>query len=133
MSEQRLIIKAHQPHKRRRFMVAVAVSLLVVLGVWGVQLNLTFARYKVNRQEHNELQAAAESIQAATQLPPEASPAQASLTKLQLLIEQAVAQEEAKDQVLEKVTEDLQAQMVQPQAESAPVTPVVAGEETEIK
>lgn len=132
MSEDRLIIKAKPAHHRHRFVAGVGLGLLLVLGIWGLQLRMTFARYQGSRGATNELKEAAAAIQTATQAA-DVESSSASLDELRALVEQTMAKETAKDQVLDKVSEQVQTQMSAPSAGEQPVTPVVAGEETEIK
>ena len=122
MSEQRLIIPRKPHHHRRRFMTGVTVAVIAVVGVWGLQMKMTFDRYAAERNAQATHDAFAQLKEGIT--PQEtANNLEDEMSGLKDFINTIVLQQQAQTELEAKVTEGLQTQI---QAGT------VAGETTEV-
>ncbi|MDQ5951927.1 MAG: hypothetical protein QG626_54 [Patescibacteria group bacterium] len=109
MSDERLILKHNPPHHRQRFYVLVGAGLLLVLGVWGLQIKMTFARYAADRGAQAEFAQVTERVNAATTIDPEVQ--DDGVAAMEALVKDMLAKQQAKDQVLDQVTETMKAEI----------------------
>ncbi|MEK7183244.1 MAG: hypothetical protein AAB776_01275 [Patescibacteria group bacterium] len=110
MSEQRLILPKRPRHHQHRLLAALALGGLVVAGVWGLQMKMTFDRFATERQ-------AADTDNAFTQArdslrnQEEAAEIRESMSALQELVSDMTREQVAKDEILDQVTEGMKEEM----------------------
>lgn len=109
MSDERFILKHKPPHHRQRFALFVGAGLILVLGVWGLQIKMTFARYAADRSAQSELVQVTERVNAATSLDQEVQ--DDGVAAMEALVKDMLAKQQAKDQVLDQVTETMKAEI----------------------
>lgn len=130
MSEERLIIPKRPQHHKHRFVAAVAVCGLAVLGVWGWQMKMTFDRYAADRAALGEQrEQALTEVGERLDLDENAAAVKEGVDEIQALIEQIAREEMAKEQVLDEVKQEMGEMTTTPEA--ADQQGVVAGETTE--
>jgi|GEM_PF-3363068 len=130
MSEQRLILPKRPKHHQHRLLAALAIGGLLVVGVWGIQMKMTFDRYAVERQNadaDNAFTQAQESLRGQEQ----ALEIRDSVDALQELVANMARRETAKNEVLDQVTEGMKAEMETGASAGTNPTPAVAGDTTE--
>jgi uncharacterized iron-regulated membrane protein len=129
MSEQRLILPKRPHHHKHRLAAALAVCGLAVAGVWGVQMKMTFDRFSDGDKTVN--------IDALTQaksnlrLNESASAVQEGVDVIRDMVEQAAAEQAAKDAVLDQVGAGMKAEIEAGASAGTLPTPAVAGETSE--
>jgi hypothetical protein len=128
---ERLIIPHKPPHHRHRAWAAIALSVLVVAGIWGWQMRMTFAKYALDREDQ-ALQATKETFTEAAAAARDAQ--QEGAAALSDLVRQTIAEEQAKQEVLEQVGAGMVDQLAPPVAapEAAAEAGAVAGETSEV-
>ncbi len=90
-------------------MIAVVVCGLVVAGVWAWQMKITFAKYAAERALHKQQMVAANDDGPVVDTDNNATLLKARLDEFKSLLEGAVLEEIAKDQVLDEVKQELTA------------------------
>jgi hypothetical protein len=107
MSE-RLVIPHKPPHHRHRAWAAIALSVFVIAGVWGWQMRMTFAKYALDRED-KVLADTKEQFQEAAAVTREAQ--QDGAAVLSDMLRQALAEQQAKDELLEAVGAEMVEEM----------------------
>lgn len=125
----RLILKPQPPHHRKRFYALLGLGLIVIFGIWGLQLKLTFAKSAAERQSSSQLVETLTQLQQATKVESEVKTE--SVEQLKALLTQALAEKTTAEATPEVQTEaEMTATPTLPVAEQE-ATPVVAGEQIE--
>lgn len=130
MSEERLIIQKRPQHYKHRLVAAVAVCGLAVVGVWGLQMKMTFGKYAAQRQEA-QVDDALEQAHRQLDQSSSANTVQDGVDEIKGMIEAAVREQAAKNQAVEQVTDEMKTQLEAGATAETTPAPEVAGETTE--
>ncbi len=110
MSDDRLILPRRPQQHKRRFIAAMVVCGLIVTGVWGWQMKMTYERYTAARAAAVDSQALT-PVGESLNLNAEADSIKTSVNELKVLMEAMARQEVAKEQLRQEVAEGLQAEI----------------------
>ena len=126
MSDERLILPVKHRRHRHRFFAIVAGCLVLVFGVWGIQMKVTFKKMALARE--GQATQAANQSEAQEKFQAAAATLKDQISTWQNDLQRAKDTEAVKQELLAKVAQNMKANL---EAQSAPA-PVVAGENTEV-
>lgn len=125
----RLILKPQPPHHRKRFYTLLGLGLILIFGVWGLQLKLTFAKSAAERQSSSQLAETLTQLQQATKVESEVKTE--SVEQLKALLTQALADQAAAEPVPEAQPAETEVAPPALPLAGQEAAPVVAGEQIE--